>query len=84
MAISKCNFILELKKKLDILGVEICKIALESADEAVKLEPNRKTEWIVDRKDAKTLLIVFGEVKYKRTYYRSKSTGEHKYLSDEF
>ena len=78
------NFVLELKKKLDVLGVEICKVALESADEAVRLEPNRKAEWIVDRKDVKTLLTVFGEVKYQRTYYRSKNTGKHKYLSDEF
>ena len=32
----------------------------------------------------KKLFTVFGEVKYQRTYYRSKSTGKHKYLSDEF
>ena len=31
----------------------------------------------------KSLGTVFGEVKYKRTYYENKKTGEYKYLSDE-
>ncbi|AWZ47764.1 hypothetical protein C3495_02390 [Clostridiaceae bacterium 14S0207] len=32
----------------------------------------------------KTLLTTFGEIKYERTYYKSKKDNEYKYLSDEF
>jgi hypothetical protein len=31
----------------------------------------------------KTLITIFGEVRYKRTYYQNKKTGEYSYLSDE-
>ncbi len=35
------------------------------------------------KKSKKSLATIFGEVKYERTYYVNKLTGEYKYLSDE-
>ena len=78
------KFVLELKKQLDSLGIEICKTALAAADEAIRIEPNGKNQWVVERRDKKTLLTTFGEIKYERTYYKSKKDNEYKYLSDEF
>src|SRR3712207_2537551 len=78
------KFVLELKKQLDSLGIEICKTALAASDEAIRIEPNRKNQWVVERRDKKTLLTTFGEIKYERTYYKSKKDNEYKYLSDEF
>lgn len=60
-----------------------CKAALAAADEAVRNDTNRKKNWIVERKDIKALLSIFGEIIYERTYYKSKKTGEYKYISDE-
>ncbi|KEI10452.1 hypothetical protein Z957_01565 [Clostridium sp. K25] len=65
------------------MDVEICKAALAAADEAVRNDTNRKKNWIVERKDIKALLSIFGEIIYERTYYKSKKTGEYKYISDE-
>ncbi|AWZ47906.1 hypothetical protein C3495_03360 [Clostridiaceae bacterium 14S0207] len=47
------KFVLELKKQLDSLGIEICKTALAVADEAIRIEPNRKNQWVVERRDKK-------------------------------
>ena len=53
-------------------------------DKRVKEDINRKQKWIVKSKNnIKSLATTFGEVKYKRTYYENKKTGEYKYLSDE-
>jgi len=78
------EFILDTKKMLDEIGVKIVTEALETVDYLVKEERWRKKDWTVERKkDKKTITTIFGEVKYKRTYYKNKKTGEYKYLSDE-
>ena len=78
------DFLLELSKTLDEIGVDIAKGAIEEIDKMVKEDANRKEEWIVKSKnDKKSLATIFGEVKYQRTYYENKRTGEYKYLSDE-
>lgn len=78
------EFIMNTKKILDELGTVLVKEALETVDELIKNEKWRKENWTIQRKDdPKTLTTVFGEVKYKRRYYRHKKTGEYKYLSDE-
>ena len=78
------DFIIEIKKTLDEIGVDIVSLVLEEMDERVKDDINRKQAWIVKSKNnEKSLGTIFGEVKYKRTYYENKKTGEYKYLSDE-
>lgn len=78
------DFIINLKKTLDEVGVDLTAGALEEVDKRVKESLNRKQDWTVKSKDSsKSLGTIFGEVKYKRTYYQNKRTGEYKYLSDE-
>ena len=78
------EFILATKKTLDEVGVSLVAEALETIDEAYKNSKDRKHNWKVKSKgDNKNLITIFGEVKYKRTYYENKKTGEYSYLSDE-
>jgi len=78
------EFILKTKKMLDEIGVTITGKALETVDVLVKNDKERKRDWNVkDKKSQKSLATIFGEVKYERTYYVNKRTGEYKYLSDE-
>ncbi|WP_169733583.1 ISLre2 family transposase [Clostridiisalibacter paucivorans] len=78
------EFILNTEKILDDIGVQIVQKALETVDSLVKQDNLRKEKWTVQRKaDRKTIATIFGEVNYKRTYYKNKKTGEYKYLSDQ-
>jgi len=78
------EFILATKKTLDDIGVTLVAEALETIDNAYKNSKDRKRYWTVKEKAAeKTLTTIFGEVRYKRTYYKNKKTGEYSYLSDE-
>ncbi len=78
------EFILKTKKILDEVGVAITEKVLETVDILVKKDCARKRDWkIKETKSKKSLVTIFGEVTYKRTYYVYKITGEYKYLSDE-
>lgn len=78
------DFLINTKKVLDEIGVDLACGVLEEVDRRVKVDKNRKQDWVVKSKDnGKSLGTMFGEVKYKRTYYENKKTGEYKYLSDE-
>ena len=78
------DFIQKTKKMLDEIGVEITAKALETVDKLVKENEERKRDWKVkNKKSEKSLATIFGEVKYKRTYYVNKQTDEYRYLSDE-
>jgi len=77
------QFILATKKTLDEIGVTLVAEALETID-GYKNSKDRKRCWTVKEKAAeKTLTTIFGQVRYKRTYYKNKKTGEYNYLSDE-
>ncbi len=78
------EFILATKKTLDEIGSTLVVEALETLNEVYKNSKERKRHWTVKEKATeKTLTTIFGEVKYKRTYYKNKRTGEYSYLSDE-
>lgn len=68
---------------MDEIGFRLVKEALELADELIKNSNERKCKWHIERKlDVKKYLTEMGEVKYARTYYKHKRTGEYCYLSD--
>ncbi len=78
------DFIININSTLDEIGVTITQEVLETLDLLIKDDKNRKKIWEVKSKAApKTLNTIFGQVKYKRTYYKNKKNGEYKYLSDE-
>ena len=78
------EFVLEIKKTLDQVGTVLTKEALETMDSFVKSDFRRKQNWYVHEKEApNTLATIFGEVRYRRTYYRHKTETEYRYLSDD-
>lgn len=78
------RFIINTKKSLDEIGAMIVKEALEMLDEIIRESSSRKKEYYIQRRnDEKTLITIFGEVNYLRTYYKSKKDGSYRYLSDE-
>ncbi|HON84062.1 MAG TPA: ISLre2 family transposase [Caldisericia bacterium] len=66
------------------LGKDILKAVLEARDQEIWQEKERRFTWEVVRKNnSRTILTLFGDVTYRRTYYRNKSTGEYLHLLDE-
>ena len=78
------KFIIEMRKSLDQVGAELVGRALEIVDDVVRDSKNRKKEYYIQRRDdEKTLLTEFGEINYRRTYYKNKKDGSYTYLSDD-
>lgn len=74
----------ELSKILNQLGAEIEREVLEAMDETFRQDKSLRPGWKVVHKDVeKTVMTMFGEVKYKRRYYEHTETGEKAYLVDE-
>jgi hypothetical protein len=66
------------------IGKDILKAVLEARDQEIWKEKERRLTWEVVRKNnSRTILTLFGDVSYQRTYYRNKSTGEYLHLLDE-
>ncbi|AGB40767.1 Uncharacterized protein family (UPF0236) [Halobacteroides halobius DSM 5150] len=72
-----------IKSNLDELGRKLSKWVIETVDETIKESTKRKKEWKIVKKKQRKLMTKFGEVKYKRRYYRSKSSDKYKYLAEE-
>lgn len=77
------TFVEHLKKTLDDLGGQIIREVLEATDTYLREHKEERPGWQVERKnDPKTILTPFGQVTYRRTYYRHKETGSCAYLVD--
>lgn len=57
---------------------------LHQQDEAIAQTGQRKRDWVVLRRDSRTLTTAFGELRFKRRYYRHRKTGEYAYLLDRY
>ena len=78
------QFILATRKMLDEVGAKLVTEALESLNLGYRKSDARKRNWVIKNKaDPNTLATIFGEVRYARTYFENKKTGEFAYLSDE-
>lgn len=75
----------EIEKMLDDVGLSLVKDVLETVDDIIRDSEHRKKMGynIQRRDDKKTLITIFGDVNYKRTYYKNKIDGSYAYLSDE-
>lgn len=70
---------------LNEVGVKLIKVLFDVCEESIRQTEKRKKEWYIEKRNQeKTYSTIFGDVKYKRTYYKNKKTGEYKYLSDDF
>lgn len=77
------DFILGINQDLMELGRDIVTEILEDMDEFLRKDGVRKKDWEIVRKDETGLLTTFGQIRYKRTYFKPKHGGKRKYLVDE-
>ncbi|WMJ76359.1 MULTISPECIES: ISLre2 family transposase [unclassified Sedimentibacter] len=79
------EYIENTKRTLNDVGVKLIKVLFDACEESIRQTGKQKREWYVEKRNMeKTYSTIFGDVKYKRTYYKNKKTGEYKYLSDDF
>ena len=86
------NFIQEKKDLADLIfgiqenlfefGRNIVKEVLEDMDEYLRKCEVRKQDWEIVRKDANSILTSFGNVEYKRTYFKPKKKGHRQYIGN--
>lgn len=73
----------ELRDSLNSLGAQVCGLVLEGMDKYLMENRQERKGWVIERReDEKSILTQFGTVRYKRTYYSKKQTGENAYLVD--
>lgn len=78
------ELILGIQALLDEIGVDLTRYILEIVDDIVRESEDRKRKYYIERRDdKKTFITPFGDVIYKRTYYKNKENGDYAYLSDE-
>lgn len=77
------EFEVELKKLLNDLGREICAEVLNELDKKIYEDKQERKNWVVVQKDCqRTVTTKFGDITYKRRYYKNKQTGQTAYLTD--
>lgn len=64
------------------LGRSIIAEEWETLDEIIRQSGKRKENWHVVRKDFTTLVTHLGPVRYSKTLFKHKTTGEYAYLLD--
>lgn len=65
------------------IGCEIIASELNELDEIIRKIGERKRSWNIVRRDENSLLTTIGNVKYKKTLFIHKKTGERSYLLDQ-
>ena len=74
------GFIMNTKKMLDDVGKIIVADTLETINEIYRNSKERKRDWTIKEKaNEKAYGTIFGEIRYERTYYQNKKTGEYSY-----
>ena len=76
------SFVIGITEEVHKLGLEIIKETLESTDDEIRKDSKRKDSWYVERSDNKCLTTSLGDVRFRKTYYQNKATGEYEYLLD--
>jgi hypothetical protein len=75
----------EIQAAMNEASLEILGIMLDEIDDQLFKDKERLKNWETVRKgDNKTLMTCVGELTYKRRYYRNKTTGEYRYLLDDW
>ena len=67
-----------LGKDLNQLGKDILADVLEAKDQYIWEHKEERKDWeVVRRDDPKEILTIFGQMRYKRTYYRNHKTKQY-------
>lgn len=70
-------------KEMTRLGLSIIEEELESYDQLLRERQDLRQEWYIERRDETKLLTSLGEIRYHKTYFHNKETGEYCYLLDQ-
>lgn len=64
------------------LGLSVIAEEWESYDELLRRRKDLRPNWYIVRRDENTLLTSLGNVRYHKTLFKNKVTGEYEYLLD--
>ena len=64
------------------LGLSVIAEEWESYDELLRKRKDLRPDWHIVRRDENTLLTSLGSVRYHKTLFKNKVTGEYEYLLD--
>jgi|AntAceMinimDraft_17_1070374.scaffolds.fasta_scaffold37686_1 hypothetical protein len=77
------DLVIGLQKPLQELQCSLIAETIECLDEELRKSDKRKEKWSIVRSgDCNKFMATCGEIKYERTYFKSKETGKRTYLSD--
>ena len=78
------NFTDDLVKEFADLGTKTANFLVTYAEETIFKLKERKEQFESLEKDDRTIITIFGDIKFKRRYYQDKETEERIYLLDQF
>lgn len=79
------ELISNVQNTMNQVGIALVEDYIVQLDNTLKKAPNRKALYHVQRKkDEKVIATTMGDVVLNRTYYKSKQTGEFRYLVDDY
>ena len=78
------EFLYTVKDQVLQLALDYVSENLSCFNQVVKDCPKRREQWDIVRTDDKELITSIGRLTFQRTLFRNKTTGETKYLVDEF
>lgn len=70
------NMIEEIDRAVHLQGLDMIRNVIEQADLAFRNSPDRTQRYYVSNTRPRTIITIFGELTYKRTEYRDRSTKE--------
>ena len=71
------------KEAVVTFGLKMIKEEWENCDKLIRERKDIREGWNIVKKDERSLITSIGEIRYERTMYKKKETGERKYLLDE-
>ena len=72
----QAEFIYGITDSVVQLGLDMITETFESMDEELRKSAFRKTKWVISRRDETSLITSLGTVKYHKTLFKNKQTGE--------
>lgn len=76
------SFVIGVRDAVVRLGLDIISETITDCNNMLRDSSKRKASWVVVKTDEKHLLTSIGDVRYEKTLFRNKSTGETRYLLD--
>ncbi len=76
------EYVIGLTDELHNLGLRMIQESLETMDQMIQQSGIRKKYWLVESHTSKQLLTSLGEVRFRKTLFTNKETGQSEYLLD--